>query len=199
MPCVNHQFHVKYYPIQTTVFINFGTNPQQAKYQYDVQVTQKSKSLLSKERLKKQVCKTQKACNSVSFFYIWRSLCRPVQTTILPWGCRWLAGLQLNRPAVKLISLGGIKQADHRLTLTMYATGLKSRRLHGQTTDVEFRRFFHPLSLGQIPALLVFEVYLTIRQTRCFEDTKISAPRCFEDTKIFAPIWTLSLGSKRER
>jgi hypothetical protein len=57
-------------------------------------------------------------------------------------------GLQLKRFAVKLILPSGIKLADHRLTLTLGATGLKSRRLygHGQGTDMEFRGIFHPLS-----------------------------------------------------
>lgn len=55
-------------------------------------------------------------------------------------------GLQLKRLAVKLISPGGIKLADHRLTLTLGATGLKSRRLYRQGTDTEFRGIFHPLS-----------------------------------------------------
>jgi len=55
-------------------------------------------------------------------------------------------GLAFKASRCKVNLTGWNKQVDHRLTLTLGATGLKSRRLHGQATDVEFTGFFHPLS-----------------------------------------------------
>jgi hypothetical protein len=94
---------------------------------------------------------TQKACkSSIIFFFfsiygdLYVGLSRELYCL---GGSIWLAGLQLKRRALKLISPSGIKKADHRLTLTLVATGLKSRRLHGLlATDVEFSSLFHQLS-----------------------------------------------------
>lgn len=115
----------------------------------------------------------QKACNSIRFFFldIWRSLCGPIQRTVLPWGLYMTCGLAFKASRCKVNLTWWNKASWSPAHLDTGCYWPEVLPLARTSYWCGIHRILPPaFSVRQIPYFIVLEVYLTIRQPTCFED-----------------------------